>query len=322
VIDTKWLLVTCVIAQVPVYSQNYIITTVAGANRVTEGSPATSEPLRTPASVALDSGGNLYVADGLDNRIRRITSSGTISTFAGTGAPGFTGDRGKAVQATLNIPAAVAVDSSGNVYIADSGNNCVRKITTDGIINTVVGTGARGSGGDGGPAIKAQVEPTAVAVDSAGNLYVGDAVTRIRKVDAVSGIITTIAGTGILGFSGDNGPAAMAQINLVAGIAVGPDGTVYFADSNNYVVRRIDTGGVIKSVAGTGNPFGYVYEGAPALQYLMVPSSVILDGTSLYVTDVNQAKLLRIDLVMNAVFTVAGNGNSGFSGDNGPPTQA
>ena len=318
----RWVPVIYLLTQFLAYSQNYIITTVAGSSRVIEGVSATTAPLRSPAGIAVDSAGNLYIADALDNRVRKVNSSGVISTFAGTGQPGFSGDRGKATLATLFLPASVAVDNLGNVYIADSANRSVRKVTADGIINTVAGTGSKGPLGDGGPATQAQVEPTAVAVDAAGNLYIGDATFRIRKVDAVSGIITTIAGTGRIGYSGDNGPASQAQLNFVAGLAVGADGTVYVADSNNYVVRQIDVGGVIKTIAGTGNPFGYVYDGAPALQYLMVPSSVLLDGTSLYITDVNQAKLLRLDLPSSQIFTVAGNGISGFSGDNGPPNRA
>ncbi|HME06279.1 MAG TPA: hypothetical protein VKG25_04480, partial [Bryobacteraceae bacterium] len=317
-----WFLAACVATQFIVYSQNYTISTVAGTNRVTENVPASGAPLRTPSGIAIDSAGNLYIADALDNRVRKINPSGLISTFAGTGQPGYTGDRGPAAKATLFFPSSVAVDSAGNVYIADSSNNAVRKVTTDGMINTVAGTGATGFGGDGGLATRAKVEPTAVAVDAAGNLYIGDATYRIRKVDAVSGIITTIAGTGRIGFSGDSGLATMAQINLVSGIAIGPDGSIYFADSNNFVVRQIDPTGVITAIAGTANEFGYVYDGAPAIQYLLVPSSVLLDGTSLYITDVNQSKLLRLDMPTSTIYTVAGNGSSGFSGDNGPPMSA
>ena len=317
-----WLIILCASAQFVAKSQNYTVTTVAGTTRVTEGVPATSAPLRAPSGVAFDGAGNLYIADSLDNRVRKVDTNGNITTFAGTGAPGYTGDRGKATMATLFGPASVAVDSAGNVYIADGLNNCVRKVTTDGIINTVAGTGASGSGGDGGLATKAQVEPTAVAVDASGNLYIGDAVARIRKVDGTSGIITTIAGTGRIGFSGDGGLATMAQINQVSGITATADGSIYLADSNNFVVRRIDANGIITSVAGSANPIGYVYDGAPAAQYLIVPTSVILNGTSLYVTDINQGKLLRVDLTANKVYTVAGNGNSGFSGDNGPPPSA
>src|SRR5262249_10090244 len=161
-----------------------------------------------------DAGGNLYLADVADNRVLKISPSGIVSTFAGNGIPGFSGDRGKATNATLFSPTGVAVDNSGNVYVADRDNFRVRRISTDGTINTVAGNGSRGFSGDGGPAPRAQITPLAVAVDSAGALYVSDFINaRIRKVDP-NGTITTIAGTGTIGTFGDNGPAANAQIGV------------------------------------------------------------------------------------------------------------
>jgi hypothetical protein len=200
--------------------QPYTISTVAGTDRLLDGSNATSSPLREPRSVAIDGFGNLYIADTADNRIRKVNSSGVISTYAGTGLPGYTGDRGKAQMAELSGPTGVATDGSGNVYIADRDNFRVRRVSLDGTINTIAGNGTSGFSGDNGPALSAQIRPLAVAVDVKGNLYIADGRNfRIRKVDS-NGTITTIAGVGTSGFSGDNGPATSALIGLVTGLVV------------------------------------------------------------------------------------------------------
>ena len=178
------------------WSQPYIISTIAGTTRLLDGGPANAAPLRSPIAVALDAQGNLYIADEDDNRIRKVSPSGVISTYAGTGIPGYSGDRGPAINAELNFPTGIAIDPQGNLYVADLGNFVVRRIAVDGTINTVAGNGNPNFAGDNGPATSAQIDPVAVAVDSQGNLYIADGVNyRIRKVDT-SGIITTIAGNG------------------------------------------------------------------------------------------------------------------------------
>jgi sugar lactone lactonase YvrE len=180
------------------WAQRYVINTLAGTPRLLDGSPAINAPLREPNAVALDANGNLYIADESDSRIRKVNSAGIISTYAGTGIPGYSGDRGQAASAQLNFPSGIALDGAGNLYIADEGNAVVRRIAVDGTINTVAGNGNPRYGGDNGPATSAQLDPMAVAVDGQGNLYIADAYNyRIRKVDT-SGNITTIAGTGHL----------------------------------------------------------------------------------------------------------------------------
>ena len=192
-----------------------IINTVAGSGALLDsgdGGPATSAGVRFPVSVAVDSGGNLYIAELLSARVRKVSPGGTITTFAGSGGLGSSGDGGPATSATFNAPFALAMDSAGNVYIADSTAARVRKVNAAGIITTVAGNGGHGSSGDGGPATSASLDPTGIAVDSAGNIFISDQNSRVRKV-STAGIITTVAGTGVSGFSGDGGPATSALIS-------------------------------------------------------------------------------------------------------------
>jgi PKD repeat protein len=217
------------------------IGTIAGigeAGYSGDDGPSTSARLHSPAGVAVDREGNLYIADYGNNRIRKVTR-GRITTFAGTGVAGFSGDGGPAAAAELNHPYGVAVDGGGNVYIADQNNHRVREVGSDGVIRTIAGTGDAGFSGDGGPATKAQLNlPTAVAVDTRGNVYVTDHDNqRVRRVS--SGTITTIAGTGTAGFSGDGGPASAAQLAGPDAVAVDADGDLYIADTDNNRVRKV-----------------------------------------------------------------------------------
>jgi sugar lactone lactonase YvrE len=234
-----------------------IITTVAGDG--TEGyggdnSLATEAQLQGPTGVAIDGLGNLYIADANNNRIRKvIAATGTITTVVGSGPTGhasgdFSGDGGLATEAQLNYPSDVAVDGAGNLYIADSYNHRIRQVIgTIGVITTVVGSGPTGPGnggfsGDGGLATAARLDfPTGVVMDGAGNLYIADNGNhRIRKVIAATGVITTVAGTGVASYGGDNGPAIDAQLNLPAKIAFDGLGNLYIADQDNHRVRRIE----------------------------------------------------------------------------------
>jgi uncharacterized protein (TIGR03437 family) len=227
-----------------------VITTIAGnGTRAFSGDngPATSAQLDGPVGIAVDSAGNLYVADTSNSRIRRV-SNGVITTVAGNGKAGYSGDNGPATSAGLNYPTGVAVDSAGNLYIADTSNSRIRKVS-NGVITTVAGSGTPGSSGDGGPATSADLlGPTGIAVDSAGSLYVADyADERIRKVS--NGVITTVAGDEVPGFSGDNGPATSAQLEGPSGVAVDSAGNVYIADAFNNRIRVLTPSPCTYSVA-------------------------------------------------------------------------
>lgn len=197
--------------------------------------------LNVPLDVAIDASGNLLIADSEHHLIRKVDlSTGIITSAAGTGEAGFSGDDGPAVAAALNSPGGVASDSMGNLYIADIGNERVRKVNTQGTISTVAGGGDPPEDkGDAGPAIGASIFPTALTVDSGGNLYISD-LSGIRRVDAVSGIITTFAGQQYEeGFAGDDGPALEALFDDLAGIAFDGQGNLYVADSENHRIRVV-----------------------------------------------------------------------------------
>jgi len=224
------------------------ITTVAGGpppNNI----PALSASLGQPEGVAADKSGNFYfVSQGLSS-VFKVDPTSTLSLVAGNGIFGFSGDGGPATAASLNSPHTVAVDGSGNLFIADGGNGRIRRVdAATGIITTVAGGGCC-SLGDGGPATSALVSPWGVAVDSSGNLFIAEG-SRIRRVDHATGIITTVAGNGTFGFSGDGGPATSAQINFPRGVAVDSFDNLLIADTNNDRVRRVDAAsGIIATVA-------------------------------------------------------------------------
>ena len=254
------------------------ITTVAGPGTpgiLGDGGPATSAELFLPYSVSIDSSGNLYIADTNDHRVR-LVANGIISTLAGDGGEGFSGDGGPAAAAQLNGPEGVAVDAGGNVYIADSGNLRVRKVSA-GIITTVAGHGSGGFVGDGGPAGNAQLDnPSGVAMDSQDNLYIAD--TGNHAIRMVSqGSITTVAGNGTAGYSGDGGKATSAQLNSPLGVAVDAAGNLYIADTGNNVVREV-SGGIITPVAGNGTA-GPTVAGPATSTPLYPPSAVVIDGS-------------------------------------------
>ncbi|MER6382579.1 RICIN domain-containing protein [Streptomyces sp. NPDC001250] len=250
-------------------------------------------------------------------------SAPPISTVAGTGAAGFKGDNEPAVSAQLNRPYGIAVDSTGTVYFSDFNNHRVRKLTTDGKISTVAGTGVAGFSGDNGPAVSAQLNyPREVAVDSAGAVYIVDANNhRVRKITA-DGRISTVAGTGAAGFSGDGGPATAARLNLPLGVAVDSTGVLYVVEYSNHRVRKITTDGKISTVAGTGSA-GFRGDGGPAVSaQLNGPHEVAVDGAGdLYISDLGNHRVRKIT-ADGRISTVVGTGAAGFGGDGGPAASA
>lgn len=289
-----------------------------------DGGAASSAPLRDPRSVAIDGAGNIYIADGLDHRIRRVSPQGVITTAAGTGIAGYAGDRGKATAAQLDNPHSVATDAIGNVYIADYGNNVVRRISTDGTINTIAGNGTPKYGGDG-PALKTGFSPQSIAVDSKGTtLYIADDYGfRILKMDIVSGKITAIAGNGTMAdfISGETGPGLSCRVGMVAQMTVDSAGNLYLADVTDARVRKIDSNGNLSTVAGSG-PYGYISDGAPAIQAVMLPLGIAFDSSgNMLIADLNRDLIFKVG-PDGLIHTLAGTGANGFSGDNGPPIRA
>ena len=300
------------------------IVTVAGSPvPLGDGGPATVAQLSLPYGAVIDSG-NLYIGDASNNRVRRVDlTTGTITTFAGTGVAGSSGDGGPATAAQLNVPRVVAV-GSGSLYITEYGGNRVRRVDlATGIITAIAGTGAAGFGGDGGPATAAQLNsPVGLALDSR-NLYISDYVNnRVRRVDLATGTISTFAGTGVAGFSGDGGPATAAQLNAPRLLAVA-QGNLYIADTANNRVRRVDLAtGTITTFAGTGVA-GFGGDSGPATAaQLSSPYGVALDSGNLYISDLTNQRIRRVDLATGTITTIAGTGVAGSGGDGGPATAA
>ena len=285
-----------------------IITTVAG-NGISgfsgDGGPATSASLTNPTGVALDGTGNLFIADEGNFRIRKVDTSGIITTVAGNGSSGFSGDGGPATSASLTNPFGVALDGTGNLFFADAGNNRIRKVDTSGIISTVAGDGIFGFSGDGDPATSASLrDPFGVALDGAGNLFIADRFNqRIRRVDAATGIITTVAGDGPTGigaggFSGDGGPATSASLHEPNGVALDGSGNFFIADTLNNRIRKVDTSGIITTVAGNGS-FGFSGDGGPATSAsLSFPFGVALDGSgNLFIADFSNSRIRKVSFL-------------------------
>jgi sugar lactone lactonase YvrE len=303
-----------------------IITTVAGNGTEGysgDGGPATSAELRAPYGVAVDNAGNLFIADLGNNRIRMVTAAGTITTVAGNGTNGYSGDGGPATSAELSIPWGVAVDGAGNLFIADWGNQRIRKVNTAGTITTVAGNSAQGYSGDGGPATSAELSlPSGVAVDGAGNLFIADTNNqRIRMVNT-AGTVTTVAGTGTAGYSGDGGPASGASLNDPQGVAVDSAGNLFIADYENERVRRVALNGIITTVAGDGG-YRYAGDGGPATSALLdEPAAVAVDNAgNLFIADTENGRIRKVN-PGGTITTVAGSGINSYSGDGGPATSA
>jgi uncharacterized protein (TIGR03437 family) len=267
-----------------------MIGTVAGngySAAAGDGGYAVGASISDVMAVVVDPAGNLYIADSSNRRIRKVNTAGIITTIAGVGVQGFSGDGGPAVSAMLGRPVALALDSGGNLFFADSVNQRIRKIDTNGIITTVAGNGIDAFSGDGGQATGASLGfPIGVTVDLSGNIYIADGDNaRIRKVTP-GGIISTVAGNGRGGFSGDGGPALSASINIPSDVAVDGAGNLYIADAGNNRVRKVDTTGTISTIAGTGTD-GYSGDGGISTQAaLNYPWSLTADPSgNIYISD-------------------------------------
>jgi len=289
-----------------------------------------------PESVALDGSAQfLYVADSINGVIRKITlATGATTTVAGNGTDAYSGDNGPAINASLNTPTGIALDATGNLYIADQGNNVVRRVdAVTQIITTIAGGSLTPSGtdslGDGGPATSAILYgPQSVAVDASGNLYIADAYDQlVRKVNTVTGIITAVAGGGIApGTDGYGNGQLATNVELVnpSGVALDSAGNLYIADTGNNMIRRVDaTTGIVTDVAGTGE-WGYSGDSGLATNATFAsPQSLALDAANnIYVADYGNNAVRQITAASQNVFTVAGRGSTGYSGDGGNPTLA
>lgn len=303
----------------------------SGAGFSGDGSAPTAAQFNLPIAIALDSQHNLYVADANNFRIRKI-SGGKISTIAGSGQVGYSGDGGAATSASFDIPYGIAVDSAGNVYVSDTKNQIVRQVNTKGVINTFAGNNCcYGYFADGVAATDPTASlnnPVGLAIDSAGNLYIADLGDARVRVVSKAGIINTVAGgfpgtdPGSGQYGGDNGPAVPCNLNFPLGMAVDEQGNVYIADSENHRIRKVTPGGIITTVAGNGTK-GFSGDGGPATQaQLNRPWAVAVDSVGdIFIADYNNSRIREVN-TSGIITTIAGGAGLGYSGDGGPALRA
>jgi uncharacterized protein (TIGR03437 family) len=311
-----------------------MVTTVAGNGKEEfngDGGPAVRAGLAEPGGLAVDASGNMFIADARNSRIRKLDRAGIITTFAGNGTEGFSGDGGPAVNASLGeeLPG-LAIDSAGNLFIADSDNQRIRKVTPDGIITTFAGNSSSGFSGDGGPAVNAALSGGlgGLAIDALGNLFIADCSNhRIRRVDR-TGIITTVAGNGTAGFTGDGGPAVNAALNMPDGVAVDAAGNLIITDHSNHRVRKVDGAGIISTIAGdgemsfTGNSAVFGGDGGPAVDAVLSDvNGLAVDRSGNVFIGSQYPRIRKIDS-SGFITTIAGNGTQGFAGDGGRSVDA
>jgi DNA-binding beta-propeller fold protein YncE len=312
--------------------RSWIITTTAGTGEPGyggDGGPATQAQLNGPFDLGFDAAGNLYFSDTFNHCIRRVDArTAVITTCAGCGEAGYSGDGGPATRARFNEPYGIAVDRTGNLYIADRHNHCVRRVDgATGIVATFAGNGSSGFSGDGETASRAgMVEPNGLALDpEQGRLYIADVGdNRVRVVDLASGIIRTFAGTGEPQHSGDGGVATAAGVHGARAVKVGANGTVYILERQGSTLRAVDPGtGIIRTVAGTGVR-SYTGDDGPALAATFnAPKELAIDREgNLLIVDTENHAIRRVDLRSGTVSALAGNGRQGGNGDGGPAREA
>jgi len=311
------LLLLCAVPDL-LHSQSYLITNIAGQRHYGysgDGGAAVNAHLDNPIAVYADNAGNIYISDWGNARLRMVNSSGIISTIAGNGMFGFSGDGGIATAAELNGPMGIFTDAAGNIYVADIGNERIRQINKAGYINTIAGNGTYGFSGDGGHAISAAFEdPAGICGDVSGNIYVADEFNnRVRKINT-TGIISTIAGCGVHGYSGDGGVATLAELYYPSGVAVDSAGDILIADESNNCIRKVNTQGIISTIAGNGVA-GYSGDGDPAnLAELSNAAGIGIDNKgNIYIADGFNSRIRKINAA-GIISTIAGNGVAGYSG--------
>jgi hypothetical protein len=320
------LLIPCSLFLTPISAQT--INTVFG-NGIQgysgDGGQATAAELNYPEYAAIDGAGNVFFSDDQNYVVRRVNTSGIISTVAGIGGfNGYTGDGGPATAAELNFPFGLTFDANGNMYIGDTYNEAIRKVNSSGVINTIVGNGVLGYSGDGGPATAAELQyPMGVTFDSHGNMFIADQGNNVIREVNTSGIINTVVGNSHYGYYGDGGPATIAELESPSALVFDANGNMYIADTFNRMVRQVNTSGYIHGFAGKGGVIGYSGDGGPATAAeLYGPYGMAFDASgTLYISDGNDNVIRTVDQT-GTIHTFAGNGVAGYSGDGGLATAA